>query len=57
MVEENRERIYTVLHNDLNKTEYEAELYEVTNVINEIAIAINNINHWTRPERIPGDMR
>ena len=57
MVEENRERIYTVLRNDLNKTEYEAGLYEVTNVLNEIAIAINNINHWTRPERIPGDMR
>jgi len=56
MVEENRDRIYTVLRNDLNKTEYEAELYEVTNVLNEIAIAINNINHWTRPERVPGDM-
>jgi len=57
LIEENRDRIYTVLQNDLNKTEYEVDLYEITAVLNEIAIAINNMSYWTRPERIPGDVR
>lgn len=57
LIEENRERIYTVLRNDLNKTDYESELYEITSVLNEIAIAINNMGYWSRTERIPADVR
>jgi aldehyde dehydrogenase (NAD+) len=46
MIEENRDRIFTCLRNDLNKTEYEAELYEITAVLNEVALAINNMKYW-----------
>lgn len=57
MLEENRDRINNVLQNDLNKTDYEIEVFEIMPLVNEISVAINNMGYWVKPEYVPGDMR
>lgn len=55
MMEENMDRIRTVLRNDLNKVDVEVEI-EVTSVHNEAAEAIDSLKYWIRPELVPSDM-
>ncbi len=45
----NQKEIYTALKLDLNKSEYEAYLTEVSVVLSEIDVAIKNIKKWCTP--------
>ncbi|MEG0895175.1 MAG: aldehyde dehydrogenase family protein, partial [Oscillospiraceae bacterium] len=45
----NQKEIYAALKSDLNKSEYEAFLTEVSVVISEIDVAIKNIKKWCTP--------
>lgn len=48
-IEEFKPQIYDALKKDLNKSEYEAYLTEVSIVMQEIHTAIKNLDKWSRP--------
>ena len=48
-IEEYKPLIYSALKKDLNKSEYESYLTEVSIVMQEIKTAINNLKKWCRP--------
>ena len=48
-IEEYKSQIYDALKKDLNKSEYEAYLTEVSIVMAEIKNAIRNLEKWSRP--------
>lgn len=48
-IEEYKSQIYDALKKDLNKSEYEAYLTEVSIVMTEIKNAIKNLGKWTKP--------
>ena len=48
-IEEYKPQIYDALKKDLNKSEYEAYLTEVSIVMQEIKTAIKNLEKWSRP--------
>lgn len=50
-IEEYKPQIYDALKKDLNKSEYEAYLTEVSIVMQEIKTAIKNIDKWCKPEK------
>ena len=49
VIEEYKPQIYDALKKDLNKSEYEAFLTEVSIVMQEIKTAIKNIKKWSKP--------
>lgn len=49
VIEEYKPLIYDALKKDLNKSEYEAYLTEVSIVMREIKNAIKNLNKWSHP--------
>lgn len=50
-IEEYKPQIYDALKKDLNKSEYETYLTEVSIVMQEIKTAIKNVDKWSRPNR------
>lgn len=48
-IEEYKPQIYDALKKDLNKSEYESYLTEVSIVMQEIKAAIKNLEKWSRP--------
>lgn len=50
-IEEYKPQIYHALQQDLNKSEYEAYLTEVSIVINEIRTALKHLDKWSRPQK------
>ena len=50
-IDEYGERIYRALYNDLNKSEYESYLTEVSLVKDEIKKCIKNLDKWSRPKK------
>ena len=48
-IEEYKPQIYDALKKDLNKSEYESYLTEVSIVMQEIKAAIRNLEKWSRP--------
>ena len=51
LIEEYEKRIYYALYKDLNKTEYEAFLTEISVVKLEIKYAVKNLDRWIRPNK------
>ena len=49
VIEEYKPQIYDALKKDLNKSEYETYLTEVSIVMQEIKTAIKNLDQWSRP--------
>lgn len=49
---QNQEKIYAALKEDLNKSEYEAYLTEVSIVLNEIRYAIKHLRRWVKPQKV-----
>lgn len=48
---ENEKAIYSALREDMNKSEEEAYLTEVSIIIESIKYAMNNVEHWSRIEK------
>ena len=51
-IEDNEPAIYDALRLDLNKSEMEANVMEVSQVKSEISFAINHLEQWSRPKRV-----
>ena len=49
---QNQEKIYAALKEDLNKSEYEAYLTEVSIVLNEIRYARKHLAKWVKPQKV-----
>ncbi|MCI6813367.1 MAG: aldehyde dehydrogenase family protein [Lachnospiraceae bacterium] len=50
-IEEYKPEIYRALKEDLNRSEYEAYVMELTPVLDEIQTALKNLDKWTRPNK------
>ncbi|WP_394344232.1 aldehyde dehydrogenase [Seonamhaeicola marinus] len=48
----NEEAIYTALHKDFKKSEFESFISEFGLVISELNLAINNLRKWAKPKRV-----
>ncbi len=48
---QNEQKIYAALKSDLNKSEYESYLTEVSIVIGEINSALKNLDKWSKPHK------
>ncbi len=55
---ENEPAIYTGLRQDLNKSEFEVYLTEVSNVIHSLKYAIKHLDSWSKPQKVrtPGSL-
>jgi len=49
---QNQDKIYAALKEDLNKSEYEAYLTEVSIVLNEIRYASKHLSRWVKPQKV-----
>lgn len=49
---QNQEKIYAALKEDLNKSEYEAYLTEISIVLNEIHYARKHLGRWVKPKKV-----
>ncbi len=49
---QNQDKIYSALKEDLNKSEYESYLTEVSIVLNEIHYAKKNLKRWMKPHKV-----
>ncbi|KAH9495847.1 aldehyde dehydrogenase 3, member A2 [Bulinus truncatus] len=52
LVQENEDAISEVLYKDLHKNKAEASIMEVIMCVNDAVNAINNIEQWTKPEKV-----
>ncbi len=52
-IEENEEKIFQALHEDLRKSPYEAYLTEVGIVRDELRHMVKKVQKWARPKRVP----
>ncbi|XP_052232285.1 aldehyde dehydrogenase family 3 member B1-like isoform X3 [Dreissena polymorpha] len=52
LLDDNRERICQALKEDLNKSKMEGLLFEVDFARNDLINCINNLNEWTKPEKV-----
>lgn len=48
----NENAICNALHQDFKKSVFEAYLTEISIVLSELKLAINNLNSWTKPKRV-----
>lgn len=51
-IHRNRARIHEAMHNDFMKAAVEVDAIELFHVLNEIKVALNNVDDWVRPKKI-----
>jgi len=53
MYEENEAEIVTALYKDLRKPKYEARMFEIEVLKNDVRTMIQNCREWAKPQRVP----
>jgi len=53
MYEENEAEMVTALYKDLRKPKYEAKLFEIEVLKNDVRTMIDNVKDWAKPQRVP----
>ncbi|KAI9200275.1 hypothetical protein LWI28_005217 [Acer negundo] len=52
MIDEREQEIVTALRDDLSKPELESTVYEIAMLRNSITLALKEIKHWIKPEKV-----
>ena len=52
MYEENEAEMVTALYKDLRKPKYEAKLFEIEVLKNDVRTMIDNVKDWAKPQRV-----